>query len=39
MGGTGNVLVISGTGGTAMNGALGFLSDEHLDELRLQCAG
>jgi hypothetical protein len=30
MGGTGNVLVISGTGGTAMNGALGFLSDEHL---------
>jgi hypothetical protein len=29
MGGTGNVLIISGTGGTAMNGALGFLSDEH----------
>jgi hypothetical protein len=30
MGGTGSVLIISGTGGTAMTGALGFLSDEHL---------
>jgi hypothetical protein len=30
MGGSGIVLIISGTGGSAMNGALGFLSDEHL---------
>jgi hypothetical protein len=30
MGGTGSVLTISGTGGTAMNGALAFLSDEHM---------
>ena len=30
LGGTGNVLLISATGGTAMNGALSFLSDEHV---------
>jgi hypothetical protein len=37
MGGSGNILIISGTGGTAMNGALGFLSDEHLmSQLRSQ---
>ena len=30
MGDTGNVLIISGTGGTAMSGALGFLCDEHM---------
>jgi hypothetical protein len=30
MGGTGSVLIISGTGGSAMTGALGFLSDERL---------
>jgi len=37
MGGTGNVLIISGTGGTAMSGALGFLSDEHaMSQLRAQ---
>jgi len=37
MGGTGNVLTISGTGGSAMNGALSFLSDEHLiSQLRTQ---
>jgi len=29
MDGTGNVLIISGTGGTAMSGALSFLFDEH----------
>ena len=35
MGGTGNVLILSGTGGTAMSGALGFLSDQHaMDQLR-----
>jgi hypothetical protein len=35
--GTGSVLIISATGGTAMNAALDFLSDEHLmDELRSQ---
>ncbi len=32
MGGTGNVLSISGTGGTAMTGALALLSDEHMME-------
>jgi len=37
MGGTGNVLTISGTGGSAMNGALSFLADEHLiSQLRAQ---
>jgi hypothetical protein len=30
MGGTGTVLSISGTGGSAMTGALAFLSDDHL---------
>jgi hypothetical protein len=36
---TGNVLVVSGTGGTAMNAALDFLCDEHsLSELRAQLA-
>ena len=30
MGGTGTVLSITGTGGSAMSGALGFLSDDHL---------
>lgn len=36
---TGNVLVVSATGGTAMNAALDFLSDEHsLSELRAQLA-
>lgn len=40
MGGTGNVLIISGTGGTAMNGALGFLSDEHsMVQLRAKLNG
>jgi hypothetical protein len=29
VGGTGNVLIVSGTGGTAMSGVLAFLSDEH----------
>lgn len=37
MGGTGNVLILSGTGGTAMNGALSVLSDEHvMGQLRSQ---
>jgi hypothetical protein len=37
MGGTGNVLIISGTGGTAMSGAINFLSDEHvMAQLRTQ---
>ena len=36
---TGNVLVVSATGGTAMNAALDFLCDEHsLTELRSQLA-
>jgi hypothetical protein len=40
MGGTGNVLIISGTGGTAMNGALSFLSDERvMSQLRAQLKG
>ena len=30
LGGTGTVLILSATGGSAMNGALSFLSDEHL---------
>jgi hypothetical protein len=35
LGGTGTVLIISGTGGSAMGGALAFLTDEHLlSELR-----
>lgn len=35
LGGAGTVLVISGTGGSAMGGALAFLTDEHLvSELR-----
>jgi hypothetical protein len=37
LGGTGDVLIISGTGGSAMGGALGFLTDEHLmSQLRAQ---
>jgi hypothetical protein len=37
LGGTGDVLIVSGTGGSAMGGALGFLTDEHLmSELRAQ---
>jgi hypothetical protein len=37
--GTGSVLVISATGGTAMNAALDFLSDEHsMEQLRSQLA-
>jgi hypothetical protein len=37
MGGSGNVLILSGTGGTAMIGAIGFLSDEHaMSQLRTQ---
>ncbi len=40
MGGTGTVLIISGTGGTAMNGALSFLSDEHvMSQLHAQLNG
>ena len=35
LGGTGTVLIISGTGGSAMGGALAFLTDEHmLSDLR-----
>jgi hypothetical protein len=30
LGGTGTVLIISGTGGSAVNGALSALTDEHL---------
>jgi hypothetical protein len=37
--GTGSVLIISATGGTAMNAALDFLSDEHsMGQLRSQLA-
>jgi hypothetical protein len=37
--GTGSILVISVTGGTAMNAALDFLSDEHsIGQLRSQLA-
>jgi hypothetical protein len=40
LGGSGDVLIISGTGGSAMGGALGFLTDEHLmSQLRAQLHG
>ena len=37
--GTGKVLIVSATGGTAMNAAIDFLNDEHsIEELRSQLA-
>jgi hypothetical protein len=40
LGGTGSVLIVSGTGGSALNAAGDFLADEHkLDELRRRLPG